>query len=180
MANDCSLDYYEVLQISPNAEPETVHRVYRLLAQRLHPDNRETGDEDKFLVLSKAYQTLSDPELRARYDVTHQQQRQDRWRLATSGGEADNDFDRERSLRITLLEVLCSKRRFEPNKPGVFILDLEKLTGTPREHLEFSLWFLSQKKLIQRTDNSMLAITVDGVEYLEEHHLAMWQKRLTA
>jgi curved DNA-binding protein CbpA len=32
-------DYYEILQISPTAEPETVHRVYRLLAQRCHPDN---------------------------------------------------------------------------------------------------------------------------------------------
>ena len=30
-------DYYELLQISQNAEPETIHRVYRLLAQRYHP-----------------------------------------------------------------------------------------------------------------------------------------------
>ena len=41
-------DYYELLQISPNAEPETIHRVYRLLAQRYHPDNRETGNAQKF------------------------------------------------------------------------------------------------------------------------------------
>ena len=38
-------DYYELLQISPNAEPETIHRVYRLLAQRFHPDNGQTGDD---------------------------------------------------------------------------------------------------------------------------------------
>jgi DnaJ-domain-containing protein 1 len=43
LANDCALDYYKVLQISPNAEPETVHRVYRLLAQRLHPDKTIGG-----------------------------------------------------------------------------------------------------------------------------------------
>lgn len=43
MANDCGLDYYEVLQISPNAEPEKVHRVYRLPAQRLHPDKTIGG-----------------------------------------------------------------------------------------------------------------------------------------
>jgi len=36
-------DYYEILQISVNAEPDTVHRVYRLLAQRFHPDNKERG-----------------------------------------------------------------------------------------------------------------------------------------
>src|SRR4051812_13398865 len=38
------VDYYELLQISPNAEPETIHRVYKMLAQRYHPDNPETGD----------------------------------------------------------------------------------------------------------------------------------------
>ena len=35
-------DFYEVLQISPNADPDTIHRIYRLLAQRFHPDNAET------------------------------------------------------------------------------------------------------------------------------------------
>ena len=37
-------DYYETLQISPNADPDTIHRVYRLLAQRFHPDTQETGE----------------------------------------------------------------------------------------------------------------------------------------
>jgi len=36
-------DFYEVLQLSPNADPDTVHRVFRVLAQRFHPDNKETG-----------------------------------------------------------------------------------------------------------------------------------------
>lgn len=63
------LDCYEVLQLSPNADGETISRVYRLLAARYHPDNRETGDSEKFIRLSQAYQILSDPEKRARYDV---------------------------------------------------------------------------------------------------------------
>ena len=37
------LDYYEVLQISPNAEAETIQRVFRILAARYHPDNPETA-----------------------------------------------------------------------------------------------------------------------------------------
>jgi len=180
MANDAPVDYYEVLQISTNAEPETVHRVYRLLAQRFHPDNGETGDEGKFRMLSEAYHVISDPEQRARYDIGHQQQRQERWRLVTTGNDLGNDFERERVLRVTVLEVLCTRRRVEPNQPGIFILDLEELIGTPREHLEFTVWFLIQKKLVQRTDNSTLAITADGVEYLEDHHHAGQQKRLAA
>ena len=54
----------------------------------------------------------------------------------------------------------------------MFILDLEELTATPREHLEFSIWYLVQKKLVQRTDNSLLAITADGIDYVEQRHEA--------
>jgi hypothetical protein len=49
------------------------------------------------------------------------------------------------------------------------ILDVEALTGRPREHLEFSIWFLTQKKFIMRGDDSALSITADGVEYLENN-----------
>ena len=38
-----AVDFYEVLQISPNADPDTVQRVFRLLAQLFHPDNTEQG-----------------------------------------------------------------------------------------------------------------------------------------
>src|SRR5512135_3384865 len=62
------LDYYEFLQISPNAEPDTIHRVYRFLAVRFHPDNPETGDTEKFFLLKQAYDVLSDPVRRAEYD----------------------------------------------------------------------------------------------------------------
>ena len=63
------LDCYEAMQLSRNADAETISRVYRLLAARFHPDNRETGNSEKFLRLSEAYQILSDPEKRARYDA---------------------------------------------------------------------------------------------------------------
>ena len=56
-----TVDYYEFLQISPNADAETIHRVYRFLAARLHPDNSETGHEENFRLLKIAYDVLSDP-----------------------------------------------------------------------------------------------------------------------
>ena len=55
------IDYYEVLQISRNAEVETIHRVYRMMATRFHPDNPRTGNTETFLLLKRAYQVLSDP-----------------------------------------------------------------------------------------------------------------------
>src|SRR5258708_36049997 len=62
-------DYYELMQISPNAEIETIHRIYKMLATRYHPDNPETGDLQRFLLLNEAYETLSNPELRTSYNT---------------------------------------------------------------------------------------------------------------
>src|SRR6478609_3699010 len=122
-------DYYEILQISANAEPETIHRVYRLLAQRFHPDNAETGNDSRFRLLSDAYQVLSDPERRAKYDVLHANQRQERWRLVSAGAQAENDFGTEELVRLTVLEVLYTRRRLEPANVGLSPLELEALTG---------------------------------------------------
>jgi len=179
--DDPPVDYYETLQISSNAEPETVHRVYRMLAQRFHPDNRETGNATRFREVTEAYEVLSDPARRAQYDVVYQRQRQDRWRLVATGAEAEADFGVEQFVRLTVLEVLYTKRRVEPQEPGLYIVDLEKMIGRPREHLEFTIWFLVQKKFIQRGDNALLVITADGVEYLEQNYQANLQaKRLRA
>jgi curved DNA-binding protein CbpA len=177
MDTDNIADYYETLQINANAEPETIHRVYRMLAQRFHPDNTETGNAARFRQISEAYEILSVPEKRARYDVAHQQRQQDRWRLVSKGAEAENDFAAEQILRLTVLEVLYTKRRVDTQSPGVFIYDLEQLTGRPREHVEFTIWFLVQKKFIVRGDSSVLQITADGVEYLEQNYQADLQTR---
>jgi curved DNA-binding protein CbpA len=171
-------DYYEVLQVSASAEIETIHRVYRLLAQRFHPDNADTGNPARFRLISEAYNVLSNPEERARYDVAHQQQRQERWRLVSTGGHADNDFDMEQRVRLTVLEVLYTKRRMEPREPAIFSLDLEEMIGRPREHLEFTIWYLGQKKFVTRDDNSRLIITAEGVEHLEANYRTTSRLRL--
>ncbi len=174
---DQTSDYYEILQISPNAEPETIHRVYRLLAQRFHPDNAESGNDTRFRLLSDAYHVLSDPEQRAKYDVLHAGQRQERWRLVSTGAQAENDFGTEELVRLTVLEVLYTRRRLEPENVGLSPLDLEALTGRAREHLEFTLWYLGQKKYVTRTDNSLLMITADGVDYVERNYQESQQRR---
>src|SRR6266516_1869280 len=70
-------DYYEVLQISRNADIETIHRVYRMMATRFHPDNPRTGNTETFLKLKRAYQVLSDPAQRAQYHNNRQTQDQE-------------------------------------------------------------------------------------------------------
>jgi len=62
-------DYYEVLGVPRNASDEEIKREFRKLAKLYHPDrNREPGAEDKFKEINEAYQVLSDPEKRSRYD----------------------------------------------------------------------------------------------------------------
>jgi len=181
MAKGPIVDYYEVLQVNTSAEPETINRVYRLLAQRLHPDNKESGNESRFREITEAYYTLSDPERRAQYDVLHLQRRQDRWRLVASGATVENDFEMEQMIRLTVLEALYTKRRLDSSNAGIYFRDLEGLTGRAREHLEFTIWYLIQKKFVTRDDNSRLLLTVDGAEYLEGSYRAnLQQKRLQA
>jgi DnaJ-class molecular chaperone len=55
------VNYYDLLQINPQAEIETIDRVYRILAARYHPDNQQTGDAERFRLLTDAYQLLKDP-----------------------------------------------------------------------------------------------------------------------
>ncbi len=172
-------DYYEILQISPAAEPETIHKVYRLLAQRCHPDNAETGNEAQFRQLSEAYHVLSDPERRAKYDVGHAALRQAHWRLVSNGAKAANDFEVEQLVRLTVLEVLYTRRRSEPSSAGISMWELESLIGRAREQLDFTVWYLTAKKFISRSDSAELVITAEGVEFLEANYATNSQRRLT-
>ncbi len=175
------IDYYELLQINSNAEPETINRVFRLLAQRYHPDNQKTGDERRFREILEAYNCLSDPEKRARYDVLNQQHRKDRWRLVSEGEQSENNFELEQAVRLTLLEALYTKRRVDPANPGIFYRELEDLIGRPREQIEFTMWFLQQKRFVVLDDKSLLFLTIEGAEYLEQsYQTKVLQKRLPA
>ena len=63
-------DFYEVLEVSKNATPEEIKKAYRQQALKFHPD-RNPGDkaaEDKFKEAAEAYEVLSDPQKKARYD----------------------------------------------------------------------------------------------------------------
>ena len=63
-------DFYEVLGLSRDADQSEIQRAYRKLARTLHPDvNKDLGAEERFKELSEAYDVLSDPDQRKRYDA---------------------------------------------------------------------------------------------------------------
>lgn len=80
-------DYYKILGLEPDATTDEIKRAYRKLALKYHPD-RNPGDkeaEEKFKEINEAYQVLSDPEKRAKYDQMRQQY--ERWqRMGGAGG----------------------------------------------------------------------------------------------
>lgn len=169
-AQEGFIDFYEVLEISPSAHPDTVARVYRLLAQRFHPDNQETGDPERFAQILQAYKILGDPELRAQFDVHHQQQKAVKWRLFDAK-EAAGGVSSDREIRFGVLSLLYNKRRRDPEHPMIAMHEIEGLLGIPREHLEFTFWYLREKQFITRSDGGGCLITAAGVEYLDANGL---------
>ena len=170
-AGEALPDYYEVMQISPNADPDMIHRVYRLMAQRYHPDNTDTGDEKAFRAITDAYKVLSDPEKRAGYDVNLHAYRQVRWRIFDQR-QASVGKVAEKSKRKGIIDLLYTKRCNEPEKPTLNLHELEDLLGCPREHLEFSLWYLKENGLVARQDNGRIAVTAKGVDWAEQEEAA--------
>lgn len=160
-------DLYELLQVSPKADFDTIHRVYRMLAQRYHPDHKETGDPDKFQRVLEAYQTLSDLDKRAAYDVKRAATKQQTWEVFRNQKEADGT-GAERRKRTMVLAMMYRKRLRKPDAPFVQLREIEDVLGIEKEHLEFSMWYLREKGYITRTDNGRYAITALGVEIFEE------------
>jgi curved DNA-binding protein CbpA len=132
-----------------------------MLAQRYHPDNQETGDQEQFRLLIEAYRVVSDPEKRAAYDATLMHTRQLRWKIFDRPADAQGK-EAEKRKRAGVLSLLYAQRVNQPEKPVMSIPELEDLLGCPREHLEFTLWYLREAGCIVRGDNGRFTITIRG------------------
>ncbi len=113
------VDFYELLQLSSNADTDTIERVFRHLAKKTHPDNRESADPDRFRLIIEAYRTLSNPELRAGYDVKYQDYWNRKWQLVSEAGDGIA-FGDDVETRKSLLSLFYVQRRRNTGRPGTF------------------------------------------------------------
>jgi hypothetical protein len=171
------LDYYEVLQVSRRADADTIRRVFHVLAQRYHPDNKETGNDKLFRQVVEAHAVLSDTERRAAHDVQLANEDKVRFKIfdnlqSTQGVQA------EIRKRQGILRLLYAKRLTDPREPAMRGRDFAEMLGCPLEHLEFSLWFLRENKLVNRSDNNHFEITWQGVAAFETEETTFGRKSL--
>jgi len=160
------IDYYDILEITPAAEPEAILRVLRLLESRYAPENRATGDASRYRLVKLAGETLTDRRRRADYDAARA-----RRQVRTSGIFACREYfeglEGEQNRRLGILAVLYSLRRLNPERPGLSVLQLESRMSLPREHLTFAIGYLRETGLVSEAENNDLVITAAGMDRLE-------------
>jgi len=87
------IDYYSVLQVSPNCDARRLEAAYRLLAKMYHPDHAETADVTKFNDVVAAYKALRNPEQRAQYDLLYSARTGFRFQAEDEGDGEQSAYD---------------------------------------------------------------------------------------
>ena len=165
------VDFYELLQLSPNADQAAIHVMRYHLTEKYHPDNKETGDMRKHNDILQAYKVLGSPESRAQYDAEYQRHEK-RASFASpnqpaAGLQSQGGVEMERAKRQGLLYLLYQKRVKDMTKPNMTIRDFEAMLGCAKESLEFTLWYLKEKECLRPGDNGTYSISAKGVEFYE-------------
>lgn len=172
MAEKDFVDYYELLQLSPNADTDTIDRIFRYLAKKTHPDSTEFPDNDRFQLIVEAHRTLADPETRAGYDAKYQEYWKSKWKIASEASNV-SAFENDIRTREKLLSLLYVQRRRDMKNPGLGELSMARLLLTPAELLEFHLWYLKSQGWVERLDSGVYAITAQGVDQVEKSRLQL-------
>jgi curved DNA-binding protein len=163
------VDYYCVLQVSPNCDAKTLETAYRRLTKAYHPDHAETADVDKFNEVVEAYKILRNPEFRQEYDAIYKENTN----AENLESPVFDDVSIEEKNALTdaeahekILLTLYKKRRENAQNPGVLAFYIKEFLHCSDEIFEFHAWYLKAKGFIERTEQNELAITVEGIDHV--------------
>jgi curved DNA-binding protein len=162
------VDYYDVLQVSPNCDAHALETAYRHLVKRHHPDHSKTADVSKFTELTEAFRFLRDSEKRADYDrfyfIRTGRKNEPNEHAGLEVDEKTAVSDSEVHDRILL--NLYKKRREHASDPGILGWSLQEMLGCSDDSFEFHSWYLKSKGFIELTEQGTLAITIQGVDHV--------------
>ena len=171
-------EYYDLMQVSANAEQETIESVYRFLVKKYHPDNGSAkGNAYNFRAIIEAYRILSHPEKRAAYDAKYQRRSLPQDSHHDKGSDQDVAKN-DRKLQQGILLHLYWARRRDAVHAGVGSFELERLLGAQEKNFEFHIWYLKEKGWIARIDTGEYVITANGVDAAVEGDLSIDKDRL--
>lgn len=176
------LSYYQLLQVDRDAHPTIIRYSYRFLAAMYHPDNGETGNADKFRIITEAWKTVSDEGKRQAYDMSLAVKEQAKGAQSHKPQPKINEFGREAlpefpkttltwnevELRIAVLQVLLAARKKRPTSGGAsgkMLMDCLNINNIAE--IEFALWYLREKGLIEVGERAFM-ITAKGLDSLTE------------
>lgn len=166
------VDLYEFLMISENADLPMLEAAVRLMLAKYKPGNPDTGNQEKFELVKKAYLTLSDSHQRALYDKRRREQHRN-LRAARDVSELisleDVELEKRRRQGVMLVLYKCIMER--PHAPGVAVPQIADALEVSVDDLHFAFWFLRELGWIKRGSNGNFEITVQGVEWVENGEL---------
>ncbi|MFN3619925.1 DnaJ domain-containing protein [Sphingorhabdus sp.] len=163
------VDYYRILEVSPDCDAKKLETAYRRLAKSYHPDHIETADVDKFNAVIEAYRVLRNVEYRAEYDRLYREY----YPAEELASPLFDDVAVEEKTALTdaeahekILMKLYKRRRENAQNPGVLAFYIKEFLNCSEEIFEFHAWYLKAKGYIERTEQNELAITVDGIDHV--------------
>lgn len=174
------VDIYALLQVDPSCERSIIDKAYRHFAQLYHPDHTETADVDRFQELTQAYRILKDPAKRSEYDKRYILERGEkppgtpREDIIIDGATAVQDAE----MHEQILLALYRQRRENAREPGVMPYYVQRGLDCSDESFEFHTWYLKSKGYIEITQQSELAITIEGVDHVISNSRAAKEKLL--
>lgn len=175
--NDCDfIDFYDLLGLEPDADLRAIEHAFRTLARRYHPDNRETGDRERFELILRAHDTLRDPVERVRYDIEHDRNVR-RETIIIEECVEDTGVGDDLEIQRRMLTLFYGRRRRDVREPGIGDAELASLLGRPIEHIEFNLWYMEEKRWIRKLETGAFAITAEGVDRASHEHEARQERR---